>query len=141
MGAKIAPLLKPGDVIGLFGNLGSGKTTFVKGLAQGLKVKPAKVSSPTFVLLNIYQGRLPVYHFDLYRLDGEQSIGGLGYEEFLYGNGVAVVEWAEKLKHLMPKEYLKIEILHKGEDKRLVRMQGYGKRYKDILKRFYRQLI
>ncbi len=134
MGTKIASLLKPGDVIGLFGNLGSGKTTFVKGLAHGLKVKAAKVHSPTFVLLNIYNGRLPVYHFDLYRLDDEQAIGELGYEEFLYGDGVAVVEWAEKLKKLMPAEYLKIEFVHKGEDKRLIRMQGYGKRYKELLK-------
>ena len=92
----------------LQGDLGSGKTTFIKGVAKGLKIAPAKVNSPTFVLMNAYQGRLPVprsgtysagqaglplYHFDLYRLEKMDEIGAIGYEEFLYGDGVAVVEW------------------------------------------------
>ena len=98
LGARLAKLLKPGDIVCLYGDLGTGKTTFVKGMAKGLKISETEVHSPTFVLMNLYEGRVPLFHFDFYRLDDIQQIGMIGYDEFLYDDGIAVVEWAEKLR-------------------------------------------
>src|SRR3990167_3061167 len=95
LGEKLARHLRKGDILCLGGELGSGKTIFIKGIAQGLKISPAKVHSPTFVLMNAYEGKLPLYHFDLYRLEGVREISTIGYEEFLYGDGVSVIEWAD----------------------------------------------
>ena len=101
-------------VVALEGELGAGKTVFVRGAARGLDVTE-KVSSPTFVLMKIYQGRLPVYHFDFYRLPADQNEADeLGFEEYLPGTGVALIEWADRLPGLLPPDYLqvKIEIFH-----------------------------
>lgn len=132
-GKKLAKLLKRGDVLCLFGDLGTGKTTLVKGLAEGLNVKKGEVSSPTFVLMNIYEGRLPMFHFDLYRLESEQEIAAIGAEEFLYDDGVCVIEWAEKMKTLMPAEYLSLRLEHGGDDARVIRIGANGKRYDDVI--------
>ncbi len=132
LGTKIASHAAPGDIICLFGDMGGGKTTLVKGIAQGLKVDPNQVNSPTFVLFNIYEGKIPLYHFDLYRLEDRREILGLGYEEYFYGNGIAVVEWAQKLKNLMPEEYLSVEFHYSGQDQRLIKILGQGKRYEDL---------
>ena len=134
LGARLARLAKPGDIFCLSGELGTGKTTLVKGIAEGLKVDPKKVNSPTFVLMNIYEGKLPLYHFDLYRTDEAGEIANLGYEEFMYGEGVAVVEWAEKLKDFSPKECLLVTMEHRGEDERSIHLAAAGKRYETILK-------
>jgi len=134
LGVKIAKHLKPGDIVCLFGALGSGKTTLVKGLARGLKIRENMIHSPTFVLLNEYQGRVPLYHFDLYRLEQLTEILSLGYEEFFYGQGIAVVEWAEKLGRLLPTEYLKIELFHKRLNNRVIKIAGQGTHFKGILK-------
>ena len=122
LGKKIAAQLKPGDIVCLFGDLGSGKTTFVKGIAQGLGIKPDAVNSPTFVLLNIYEGKRSLYHFDLYRLGNVKEILAIGYEEYFYGDGITVVEWAERLKFLMPKKYVRVELTHRGENNRLIKI-------------------
>jgi len=122
-----------GDIICLFGDLGAGKTTFVKGLAKGLKFNSAKVTSPTFVLMNIYEGRLPVYHFDLYRIEENAELAMIGYDEFLYGNGVAVIEWAERLNTLMPSERLDIELTHKKPEGRMIKMIAKGARYEALV--------
>lgn len=121
-GRKFSSQLKAGDIVCLFGELGSGKTTFVKGLAQGLGIDPDVVNSPTFVLLNVHEGQLPLYHFDLYRLEDVKEILALGYEEYFYGEGITVVEWAERLKTLMPKKYVRVELFHQGENKRLIKI-------------------
>lgn len=121
-GKKFFLQLKAGDIVCLFGDLGSGKTTFVKGLAQGLGIKQDIVNSPTFVLLNIYEGKLPLYHFDLYRMEDVKEILAIGYEEYFYGQGITMVEWAERLENLMPKKYVRVELLHRGEEKRLIRV-------------------
>ena len=132
-GWKIAKHLKPGDIICLFGELGSGKTTLVKGIAKGLNIDSVKVSSPTFVLLNIYEGRLPLYHFDLYRMDNLAEISTIGYEEFLYGNGVSLIEWPDRLGELLPKEYLALRLFHQGETGRLIQWEAaVGQRYRDL---------
>lgn len=130
--ANLAKSLRKGDILCLFGDLGTGKTTFVKGIAQGLKVKSSEVNSPTFVLLNIYEGKIPMYHFDLYRLEHIHEISRLGYEEFFYNEGVTIVEWAEKLGELMPQEYLAVLLTHQEENKRLITLRSHGKRYENI---------
>lgn len=134
LGERLARHLKKGDIVCLQGDLGSGKTTFIKGVAKGLKIAPAKVNSPTFVLMNAYQGRLPLYHFDLYRLENTGEVGAIGYEEFLYGDGVSVIEWAERLGGLTPKEHLRVELRHKGENERSIKFSAAGERYCRIMK-------
>ena len=130
---KLGKKISAGDIICLFGDLGAGKTTFVKGLAKGLKFNSQKVKSPTFVLMNIYEGRLPVYHFDLYRIEENAELTMIGYDEFLYGDGVAVIEWAERLNTLMPKERLDIELTHKKPEERMIKMIARGKRYETFI--------
>ena len=133
IGKQLAQSLHPGAIVALFGDLGSGKTTLVKGIAQGLKINKSKVNSPTFVLMNIYDGRLPLYHFDFYRLEDVKEISRIGCHEFFYGEGVCVIEWAERLGRLLPTEYLKIELQHKKENQRLLKFTTQGKRYHDLL--------
>ena len=133
LGERLARNLRKGDIICLEGDLGAGKTTFIKGVAKGLKIASEKVNSPTFVLMNAYQGRLPLYHFDLYRLENTGEIGAIGYEEFLYGDGVSVIEWAERLGTLTPKEYLRVELKHKGENERSIKVSAVGKKYHEYL--------
>ncbi len=123
------------DVLCLFGQLGSGKTVFAKGVALGLGITKDDITSPTFILIHEYlKGRLPLYHFDLYRLEHEQDILELGYEEYLYGEGVAVIEWADKLMHLMPKEYLRVNLEVWGENKRKIELVAVGERYQELIK-------
>ena len=125
LGAKFARVLKSGDIVCLFGDLGAGKTAFVKGMVKGLGLDPLKVHSPTFTLMNIYNGKCPLYHFDLYRLKAE-DLFGLGYEEFFYGQGITAVEWSEKLEGLIPENYWKVALRHAGEDVRDVRISSCG---------------
>lgn len=109
LGRMLGGLLKEGDVIALFGDLGTGKSVFTQGVAQGLGVECC-VTSPTFVLINEYQGVLPLYHFDVYRLDDPDEVLELGYEEYFYGEGVTVIEWAEKIIEYLPNEYLAVTL-------------------------------
>jgi len=134
-GKHLAGSLKEGDIVCFFGDLGSGKTTFIKGIAKGLKIVHTKVNSPTFVFMNVYQGRLPLFHFDLYRLDDIEGIISIGYDEFLYGDGVSVVEWADRLGSLMPDEYLKVDLIHKKVDERLIQLSAIGHRYQKIIEK------
>ena len=139
LGTRLAKHLKPGDIVCLFGDLGSGKTTFVKGLVQGFKIKSSEVNSPTFVLMNIYEGKkMPVYHFDLYRLEGAASsleLANIGYEEFFYDEGISVVEWAERLGDQLPKEHIAVHLAHKSERERLIKFSAQGKNLNDRLKK------
>lgn len=141
IGKRIAKSLMPGDIICLFGELGSGKTVLTKGIAQGLGVQKNKIISPSFVLIRIHtQGRLPLYHFDLYRLKAPLDILGLGYEEYLYDTGVTVIEWADRLKYLLPGEFLKIELLLKPDSQRLLKFTPIGNRYKELLSKVYENI-
>lgn len=112
---RFAGGLRPGTVLCLEGQLGSGKTTFIKGLAEGLGLKhPDQVKSPTFVLMHIYKAKVPLYHFDCYRLDSTEELENIGFEDFVNdASSIACVEWAEKAKHLIPSHarHIHFEIL------------------------------
>ncbi|MBU1657071.1 MAG: tRNA (adenosine(37)-N6)-threonylcarbamoyltransferase complex ATPase subunit type 1 TsaE [Candidatus Omnitrophica bacterium] len=127
LGEKVAKDLKKGDVIALEGGLGAGKTVFVKGLAKGLGVQDHfYVNSPTFVIIKEYQGRLDLYHFDVYRLDEEHFSDTLDYRRYFYGAGVTVIEWADKIKGLLPDEHLEVRITHTGETERQFEFRSHG---------------
>ena len=109
-GRKIGLEAMPGDVIGLCGDLGVGKTVFVKGFAKGLGIAD-HVVSPTFTILQVYEGgRLPMYHFDVYRIEDEDEMEEIGHEEFFYGEGVSLVEWAVRIEDLIPEYALRVTI-------------------------------
>ena len=117
--SKFAKGLKSKDVVALIGNLGSGKTTFVKGIAKGLGVKEYQyVNSPTFVLIKEYKGRIPLYHLDLYRLDKIKDIEDLDSDRYFFGNGITVIEWADKCNMLLPKSCIRVEFKMRGQNVR-----------------------
>lgn len=135
LGEKIGKQLQGGEVIALIGELGAGKTCLTQGLALGLGVNPREyVTSPSFTLINEYQGRLALYHIDLFRLKAREEVEELGYEEYLYGEGVTVIEWAERADDLLPEEYLRIELTPLDEDRRRIRLRPLGQRYRELLK-------
>lgn len=120
-GEKIARRLKPGDLVALSGDLGAGKTTLVKGIAKGLGVKDYRhVNSPSFVLVKEYKGKIPLYHFDIYRLNKLKDIEDIGYEDYLGRRGVVVIEWARKMGRILPKKYLEISLKIKSPSQRLI---------------------
>lgn len=135
LGRKLAAQCRAGDVIALYGELGAGKTALTKGIAAGLGIDPRKVISPTFVCIRVHQGaRLPLYHFDLYRCDGCAQIAGLGYEEFLEGDGVAVIEWADRMEALLPREHLAVHIGVASARTRTYSITAHGSRYGRFLR-------
>lgn len=136
LGASLSRLLLPGDIICLKGNLGTGKTTLTKGIAAGLGVNKSRVTSSSFVLIRQHlEGRIPLFHFDLYRLKEAGNLATLGYEEYLYDEGVSVIEWAENLGCLMPKECLTVELSYCPDEKRTLKFLAKGARYKGLLRR------
>lgn len=134
LGERLGRLLKDGDIICLHGELGAGKTSFTQGIAKGMDVAKAFITSPTFVLVNEYKGAVPLYHIDLYRLNNIDEIEGIGLTEYLKGKGVTVIEWAEKADGLLPEESLSVHLENSGEDKRAFTFKATGKRYEEIIK-------
>ncbi|MDD5617743.1 MAG: tRNA (adenosine(37)-N6)-threonylcarbamoyltransferase complex ATPase subunit type 1 TsaE [Candidatus Omnitrophica bacterium] len=139
---KIARSLSKGSVVGLFGDLGSGKTTFVKGLAKGLGLT-ARINSPSFVILKVYSLKIKIsknktaaslYHFDLYRLKSLKELEDTGFEDFVNDNGISIIEWADKAGKLLPKDYLKIKIRVKNENSRIIDIIACGDRYLNLIK-------
>ena len=122
-GEALGRTLGPGDVVALYGELGAGKTCFVQGLVRGLGVT-TQATSPTFVLVNEYQGRLRVYHVDAYRTSSLTELLDLGLEEMLYGEGVTVVEWADKLRPLLPPRAVTVTISGLGDEPRDIELTG-----------------
>ncbi|MGE5677612.1 MAG: tRNA (adenosine(37)-N6)-threonylcarbamoyltransferase complex ATPase subunit type 1 TsaE [Pseudomonadota bacterium] len=134
IGEQLGKLVGIGNIICLSGDLGAGKTAFTKGIAKGLGVADY-VTSPTYTIINEYEGRLPLYHFDVYRLNDVEEMYELGYEEYFFGDGVVVLEWADIVKEIIPKERLWITILNsKGDDTREIIMEATGEAYDKILK-------
>lgn len=132
-GRRLAYLLWPGAVIALAGPLGAGKTHLVRAVAMGLGANPSEVSSPTFVLIQEYEGRLPIYHFDAYRLQSEGEFADLGVHEYFEGNGVCLVEWADKVAGCLPKELLTIKIVVTGPESRCLELTSSGEKYDNLV--------
>jgi tRNA threonylcarbamoyladenosine biosynthesis protein TsaE len=131
-GTRIGQIALPGDIFLLVGSLGAGKTCLAQGIAWGLDIKEYAVS-PSFVVIRELHGRLPLYHIDFYRLDHLEEIAELGLDDYLYGNGVSVVEWAEKGLSLLPAEHLLIEMSYVSDTERSLRLKPSGKRYRNLV--------
>ena len=131
LGARIGELALPGDIFLLVGKLGTGKTCLTQGIARGLDIREY-VMSPSFVIIRELYGRLPLYHIDLYRLDHIEEIEELGLDDYLYGNGVCVVEWAEKGLTALPKEHLLIQIDYLSDTERSFYLKPSGQRYRKL---------
>jgi tRNA threonylcarbamoyladenosine biosynthesis protein TsaE len=136
MGECLGESLSAGRLVALSGDLGAGKTCLVQGIARGLKVQNRYITSPTFTIINEYKGTVPVYHFDVYRLSGPQEMEDLGYEEYFYGEGVTLVEWAEKIEKILPEDHVKITLEHQGPEIRKLTFSACGKESRKILGRF-----
>ncbi len=132
LGMRLGRLAKLGDLFLLVGALGSGKTCLTQGIAWGLGIE-GYATSPSFVVINQYQGRLPFYHVDLYRLDSIEEVMELGLEDYLYGRGVCVVEWAEKGLEVLPKEHLLVEMGFLFDTGRSITFKPSGERYVEML--------
>jgi len=122
---KIAKLIKPGDVISISGELGTGKTCFVKGLAKGLGISQI-VTSPSFVILKIYHNKIPLYHFDVYRLDKPFQLDDIGFNQFQYADGVTVIEWGNKMKELLAFDQLQVKFDYYENKKRKIKFIPHG---------------
>ena len=135
LGHRLSPLLFPGAVVALVGPLGAGKTHLVRAVAEGLDIADSRVvSSPTFVLIQEYAGRLPIYHFDAYRLRGEADFFDLGVHEYFDGNGVCLVEWADRVPACLPAEHLCITLSVSGETSRRAVIEGHGESHARLVR-------
>jgi len=131
-GTRLGKIAQPGDVILLVGKLGAGKTCLTQGIAWGLGIDEY-AASPSFVLVRELYGRLPLYHVDFYRLGNLEEIAELGLDEYFYGQGVSVVEWAEKALSLLPPENLLIEMEYVSDNERRLKLKASGKRYREMV--------
>lgn len=136
LGRLLGQELRPGDVIGIEGPLGAGKTCLVQGIARGLGVAPeVPVTSPTFVLVGEYPGRLPLRHADLYRVESVQRLEDAGFDDLFDGRGVVVVEWPERFPEVLPKERLEVSIAIRSESEREIRMVAHGPHAEGLIER------
>lgn len=140
LGQVLGEVLEAGSIIALIGDLGTGKTTFTKGVVQGLGgSNDDEVTSPSFVLVNQYEGRLPVYHLDLYRLEDERELNDLGWEDFTFSAGVTLIEWAEKIIPFLPPEYLEVNFQWLDQNTRELTFVGHGEQGGKIINIFKRK--
>ncbi|KOF57051.1 MULTISPECIES: tRNA (adenosine(37)-N6)-threonylcarbamoyltransferase complex ATPase subunit type 1 TsaE [Clostridium] len=131
LGEKLGELLNQGDIVCLDGDLGAGKTHFTKGIAKGLKIDDY-ITSPTFNIVNEYQGRLKLYHFDVYRVNDPDEIYAIGFDEYIFSDAVSVIEWSNYIEDLIPEERINITITklpNKGENYRQIVINYIGNRY------------
>lgn len=136
LGLRLGELAQAGDLYCLEGDLGSGKTCFVQGIGKGLRI-PTAIHSPTFILANEHRGgRLPLFHLDVYRVRGADEAVGFGLEDYYLGDGVCVIEWAEKIQGALPAERLWITFRHLSESERGLSIAAYGSRYAALLSQF-----
>lgn len=133
-GRRLGALLFPGAVVALIGPLGAGKTHLVRAIAEGLEIADSRaVTSPTFVLIQEYDARLPIYHFDAYRLKNPAEFADLGVHEYFAGDGVCLLEWADRVPALLPAERLEITIVPTGESSRQFKIAGWGAKYETVV--------
>lgn len=133
MGELLGALLGPGDIVCLYGDLGAGKTSLSYGIALGLEVKEQYITSPTFTFVNEYEGRVPFYHIDLYRLKDPEELENIGFEEYLDSDGVTVIEWAERAEDELPEERLSVYLNYVNENSREIGFLPEGERYQKLL--------
>lgn len=137
LGQQLGTLAEPGLVVSLVGDLGAGKTTFTQGVAAGLHTPdPRLVTSPTFVLIQEYAGRIPLYHFDTYRLKDLREFVELGVEEYFQGDGICLVEWADRVESILPVERVEVTFESQGPTARIVQARSLGSRYDELVKRW-----
>ena len=131
IGFKLGKLLKPGSIVCLIGDLGAGKTTMTQSLAEALEVDDY-ITSPTFTIVNEYEGKMPLYHFDVYRIGCSEEMYDIGFDEYINGEGVCIIEWANIIEDILPDDYLKIELKYKdmGREMTLIR---HGEEYEKIV--------
>jgi tRNA threonylcarbamoyladenosine biosynthesis protein TsaE len=141
LGACIGSLLRPGYFVALRGDLGGGKTCLTRGVVAALAPQSAHlVASPTYAIMNCYPGNTPVYHFDFYRLAGDDDIAELGFEEFFYGDGVCIIEWSERLTELLPLDLLTIMFEYSGDNRRVITMTSSGQKSDALLEQLKEEL-
>jgi tRNA threonylcarbamoyladenosine biosynthesis protein TsaE len=136
LGRHLGQRLEAGSIITLIGELGCGKTLLTRGICIGLDIPSRQVNSPTFMLVNEYQGRLPVYHMDLYRIGGADDAFEIGLLDYLARAeaGIMIVEWAEKILSLLPENRLQVNFAVTGKNRRQITLSGFGKAYEGLLK-------
>jgi len=133
IGQKLGAVLKSGDIISLSGDLGTGKTAFTNGIAKSLGIA-SYITSPTFTIVNEYEGRFPLYHFDVYRIADPDEMFDIGFEEYISGEGITIIEWGEQIEEILPKEIIRVVIkknLDKGLDVREISIDFIGERYSE----------
>jgi tRNA threonylcarbamoyladenosine biosynthesis protein TsaE len=141
LGRTIGELLQAGDILALWGELASGKTLFTRGIAAGLGVDPeVRVTSPTFTIINEYSGRLHLFHLDLYRISGPDELETLPWRESLFGNGVAVIEWPDRLGWFLPGARWDIRLSIEGEEDRKILIHGHGRKNRDRMAKWVERL-
>jgi tRNA threonylcarbamoyladenosine biosynthesis protein TsaE len=140
IGEKLGSLLERGDTVCLYGDLGAGKTSLSYGIALGLEVKESYIPSPTFTFVNEYQGRVPFYHIDLYRLKSAEELEGIGFERYIDSDGVTVIEWAERAEQGLPEECLSVYLTYVDEQRREIGFLGEGDRYRKLVNEFKRKV-
>ncbi len=134
IGVQLGRLLKAGDVVAFSGDLGAGKTCCIQGIARGLGIcDELTVTSPTYTLIHEYQGNVPMYHFDVYRLVNEDDLYDLGYEEYFYGTGVTLIEWADRIHSFLPEEHLALSFHVQNDGVRTIQLQATGTRAEDVM--------
>ena len=137
-GRRLASLLEGGELLGLIGDLGAGKTCFIKGLARGLSLREEDILSPTFTMIQEHHGRFPLYHIDLYRLE-EATLDDLGLREYLFSEGVAAVEWFERLRGGADMDYLAVRISYAGANLRRIEFSAVDSRHAQIISKLKRR--
>lgn len=125
LGKKIGSKLKKGDIIAMQGTLAAGKTTITKGIAQSLGISE-DITSPTFCLISEYYGKMPLYHMDVYRLDGTEDFINLGVDDMLYGDGVCIIEWSEKIMDELPKNTIILRIMPQDDGSRKIELENFN---------------
>jgi len=136
LGFRIGKLLKESNIVALIGDLGTGKTCLTQGIARGVGIDANQVvNSPSYILINEYTGSHPIYHIDLYRIRDSVELEDLGLEEYIYGRGICVIEWADRLLESLPESYLKILLSHeKAENTRTIEIISVGPEYTKLVK-------
>lgn len=133
LGILLGKGLKGKEVIAMTGDLGAGKTTMTKSIAKGLEIKD-HITSPTFTIVNEYEGRVKLYHFDVYRIGDIEEMYDLGFEEYIYSDAVSIIEWANLIEEILPEDKININITSLDEEKRIVTLSGEGEKFESLVR-------